>query len=708
MLIKNAILRMSIPLLRRLLIGLVAVFCIGSVRPVMAMSVIMMEQQGAGDSLLLLLEKTSDDMQRVDLLNEISFSYNRSDTDLEEKYAGDAYDLAKKIGYVSGEITALKNKGNAMGKRGIAVDSVVAVFQDALDRATKISDYKNMMACNNNIGVIYDNAEQYVLALEYYQRAYEIHEEHLDMIWSRPLVLGNVGLIYYKLGHVEESKELFDEVMRVSVENGFDHVTDAFYSYDCRARYELGDKNALAELDTHLERLEREDDINGLLDGYLVKIKIASDEDRWNDVYDYCSEALAVKNSDEFETEYCELNKWLVVSLSKIGKHKEALAARAVAERCAQSQSNLRYQIEINSAALKSNIAEGNFQKAYQHASDIEELYSISRNRQIEGAYRESEAKSQMRMRHNEVEMLRDREKSQSVLMKYLTIALLGFTMMTLVVTYFNYKRKRAVDALSKQNADLQRAEMNLELKNQELEKYIESNIQLQQFAHIASHDLKSPVRTISSFIGLLKRSAGQKLESNENMYIEMIEDGANDMYALITDLLSYSKANALDLNISKVDANEIVDTVLRQLSHTISESQAEISINALPTDRIAVDELKMKQVFQNLIANGLKFVEKGAKPKIVIDYKDSGHFHQFSISDNGIGVSPEFREEVFAPFKRLNTKTEYSGTGLGLSLVQKIIEKHHGRIWIDDNQPSGCVFIFEISKHLEETPSES
>ncbi len=235
--------------------------------------------------------------------------------------------------------------------------------------------------------------------------------------------------------------------------------------------------------------------------------------------------------------------------------------------------------------------------------------------------------------------------------------------------------------------------------KNKELEEYIESNIQLTQFAHIASHDLKAPIRLINSFSSLLKVKLGDKLNEEEQEYFEFIESNGQKMSNLIDDLLQYSKVNSQKLNISKINAQEIAEEVLTILRHQADDKNVKVKI-VEPLPVLRADPIKIKRVFQNLISNAIKFSDKGEEAKVEIGVTDFKNKWKFFIKDNGIGIKNK-NQDIFKPFTQLNPNSKYGGTGMGLSFCQKIIQRHGGEISFDSVPGKGSTFCFTIDKSL-------
>ena len=244
-------------------------------------------------------------------------------------------------------------------------------------------------------------------------------------------------------------------------------------------------------------------------------------------------------------------------------------------------------------------------------------------------------------------------------------------------------------------------ADKEIKARNRELKKYIDSNLQLENFAYFASHDLRTPLRSIISFTQLLQKSIKDKLSPEEKEYMQFIVNAGNNMQALVNDLLSYSRINSQEIKIETIDVAKTLGQIVQEMSCVIEEKKAEIFIQNIPV-HIEGDRTKLKQLFQNLISNALKFVDRGKKPVVRVNGMESGEHWQFSVEDNGIGIAPNYKEKIFMLFKRLHNATEYEGTGIGLALCKKIAEQHHGKIWFESEEGKGTCFHFTLHKNLD------
>lgn len=222
------------------------------------------------------------------------------------------------------------------------------------------------------------------------------------------------------------------------------------------------------------------------------------------------------------------------------------------------------------------------------------------------------------------------------------------------------------------------------------------SNIDLERFAYVASHDLQEPLRTMASFTILLEKRYKDKLDSDANDFISFIVDGAKRMQQLINDLLAFSRAGAISKPFENIDMESVLKIAELNLELAIKESKAKITWEPLPV--IKADEAQMVQIFQNLIDNAIKF--RGKEPPIIhISAKQEESDWIFWVKDNGIGIDPRYFDRIFLIFQRLHNRNKYPGTGMGLAIVKRIVESYGGRVWIESELQKGSTFYFTIPK---------
>lgn len=231
--------------------------------------------------------------------------------------------------------------------------------------------------------------------------------------------------------------------------------------------------------------------------------------------------------------------------------------------------------------------------------------------------------------------------------------------------------------------------------REQLLEELARSNKELEQFAYMASHDLKEPLRTIISFVQLLQKRYGDELDERADQYMDLIVDGAGRMQKLIEGLLSYSRIDLSREGFKRVDVNKSFDEALANLKPVIEENMAKVTRENLPV--VAGDEMQLIQLLQNLISNSIKYRQPEIAPQVHVSVEEENGTWLFKVQDNGIGIEPQYFEQIFQIFQRLHTQEEYPGTGIGLTLCKRIVERHRGRIWVESAPNKGTTFLFTI-----------
>jgi light-regulated signal transduction histidine kinase (bacteriophytochrome) len=257
--------------------------------------------------------------------------------------------------------------------------------------------------------------------------------------------------------------------------------------------------------------------------------------------------------------------------------------------------------------------------------------------------------------------------------------------------------QKRLDEARLQKQQELEELNRSLEeMVAHRTAKLTESNRELQHFAYIASHDLQEPLRTITSFVQLLAKRYQGKLDQDADEFIGFITDGALRMKVLINDLLAYSRVESKGKPFADFDCEKTLEHTLAGLRQAISESKAEITHDRLPI--LHGDEVQISQLLQNLIGNAIKF--RGSEPpRIHIGCIEQSKEWQISVADNGIGIESRFFERIFDIFQRLHSREQYAGTGIGLAVCKKIVDRHGGRITVTSELGQGSTFAFSISK---------
>jgi light-regulated signal transduction histidine kinase (bacteriophytochrome) len=264
-------------------------------------------------------------------------------------------------------------------------------------------------------------------------------------------------------------------------------------------------------------------------------------------------------------------------------------------------------------------------------------------------------------------------------------------------------QRRERTAALWARALDLQREVEELARENAEL---VRKNADLEDFTDVASHDLQEPLRKLISFSSMLEDDLGVDLSERAREDLDHIRDASRRMQVLVQDLFSLSRAGKQALAPEVISLDRCVDTVLAELATRIEETGAEITREDLP--RVHGDPTLVTQVYQNLIGNALKFTRSDAKPVVRLSAKQINGHVVLSVKDNGIGIKPDYLQQIFAPFKRLHGRDEYDGAGIGLAICAKAVQRHDGEIWAESKLGEGSTFSFTLVPDLSDTQLSS
>lgn len=247
-------------------------------------------------------------------------------------------------------------------------------------------------------------------------------------------------------------------------------------------------------------------------------------------------------------------------------------------------------------------------------------------------------------------------------------------------------------ERISRQNEELQAQTDELQRQSAELDR---SNRDLEQFAAVASHDLQEPLRMVTGYVQLLAERYRGRLDEKADKFIAYAVEGAKRMSGLINDLLAYSRVNTRGRELQQTDSKEALDCALRDLSSSISANGGNVTHDPLPVVR--ADKTQLRQLFQNLVGNAIKFRSPGRPPEIHVSARQDREHWLFSVQDNGIGFEQQYEDKVFKIFQRLHGVSEYPGSGIGLAICKRIVERHGGTIWAKSEPDKGSTFYFTI-----------
>lgn len=517
-----------------------------------------------------------------------------------------------------------------------------------------------------NIGIIYARLEEHDIALKYYKKADTLYQNISN---KRGLVYvnNNIGHIHQQRGNYQEAIKYYRKGIELAQELGFNRLSATLNQnlgeiYKIRKEY----KTALEYINKSIIYDELLGDERSLAYGKTALAEV---------------QHLINPNKPQFETVKTAFN------LSKSLKDYELQSI----------SSGLLSQMYADVGNYKSALEFKAINEAIKDSIQKNDLKVKLRNLELEKKYEAKQLELKVEQASQNASYQAQIDK-QSLISWFLIIGMLFIIGLAYLYYKLYHSALSAKMKLEEQNITLLDTEIRLAKKNSDLKRYIDLNMQLEQFAHILSHDIKSPLRTISSYVGLLKKKLTEQLSSKEEQHFSVIEKSTKRLNNLVDDLLQFSKTNSQDLNISKFELSDLLNEVVEDLDYRIQSIDALISFKNTQIIVFA-DKIKLKQIIQNLLDNSLKFHDPSRQSEIIISASETESYYEITIRDNGVGIPDEYFEKVFDQFTQLHTKDNYEGTGLGLSICKNYVQKHGGEISLKKNESHGVSISFTIAK---------
>ena len=657
------------------------------------------------DSLLLELEKSKLDTNRVNLLNDIAYTYWYNQPQQCELYADSALRLSREFGFYNGYYDAITNLGSFHMLKG-EYQEAFDLYQKSLDTAIVHKDSLGIAISYLNLGVVMDYSSRPGEALDYYMRSLELSKNDSANLCLLNL---NIGSIFFDQELYSDASKYYEKALRISRAIG-DKETE------CYALVSIGEtfyETGQLEMAYHYYLRSRESasktnnqsiyaDTKILLGKYFVDHgKLDSGLMCFQGAIEIAEELESV---EIFSRAYFEVGKYFEAK----GQEREALEQFRKSLACAQQIKNYRKVHEASQAMATLYSKQNQFKKAYEMqlvskmATDTltvrrraVDLGSLDYQYQLETqVLKNNQLKKEDTLKSEIIEAQQETISQQKKTLYFLIgggVLLIGFFM----VAYAALRNKRRVYAAQQQNEELM--DLNQEIIRQK-EVIDQQNLNLQQFAATTSHDLKTPIRGIIQLSEWLEKDHGDQLDGQAREYVNLIKTRGRKLHDLIDGMLKHAKSTSKDftdkeeVNLSKM----IEETVDLLVPPPNIEVVYEKELPSIKTSRVG-----LQQVLQNLLSNAIKYNDKA---RGLVEVKLVRRVNQYTIqvSDNGPGIAKEHHESVFALFKTLG-KTDRNnnlGTGIGLANVRKIVEKMGGDITIDSNLGEGATFRFTLPVH--------
>lgn len=593
------------------------------------------------DSLRQILDTLPEGKEKVFLLKEIAWAYKTSQPALAHRYAGQSLRAAQSLKYPGGIADAKHTIGMIAWHQG-EYDKASRNFFEALSIRESLNDSLGLSRSYNNIGNVYFRQGAFDKAFYYYNLALEMRRHLKD----------SIGMAY-SLNNIAD------------VETERNRYNAALSKYRRALELTTTLKDLAGQAFTH-ERIGMLRMRQGKAGEAAAEFHLALGLGR------QAQDANAVaRNEARLGNAYLEMDS----TARAVGLLRNALAAsRKIDARELQADA-----LELLSEAYA---RQGHYDSAFYFQKEHHRFYlslmDAERERVMLSIQEQYESEKQ---RANLLESQRRASRNQ----KFLYIAvLIGLSLVALNIVIRYRFQIRLTQVLQEKNQEI--AQQN--------ESLLQSNRSLEQFAYVVSHDLREPLRTIGSFSSLLARRYQDKLDQNARDFIEYIVMGVGQMSQLLDGLLAFARLSGQQAMLrEKTDLNNTLAQVLSALRSEIRQKNATIQLDFLPT--LQAHPAQLHQLFQNLISNALKFNDK-ENPAIYIGYHKNGEGHHFFVQDNGIGINSRYFDKIFLIFQRLE-KQQYSGTGIGLAICEKVVEQHRGRIWVESVEGKGSTFHFTL-----------
>ncbi|MFK8101003.1 MAG: tetratricopeptide repeat protein [Saprospiraceae bacterium] len=573
------------------------------------------------------------------------------------------------------------------------VDTAFTLIKDAILQAEALGDAALHAEAYHSLGLNYQFKGSHALAIESYHKALKINEAN-GLFEGAMKQLNNIGLLHREEENYELALEYLEKCLRVSREKGFKRFE--FFSYG-NIGYILMKQN---KWDEALERFEKtlelshhmKDTLAYCTINYLISDVKLNQQD-YPAAKKFANIALGVANHTSYATGKVFSQRVLSEVYLREKKYEKARSlANQTLDYLTENSANL-YLEDLLNVLYNIEYETKNYKKALSLQKRLstrrDSLAQINTKEKISN----SEYKYQLLTNEQENKLLKVQNDSRGkIALLAITIALLFFSLV--LISFFAYRKSKGYNEVLEKAIEKRTKE--LENSNVDLAK---SNTELERFAYIASHDLKTPLRDIVSFTGLLERRLKSHSDPSVHEYLTFIKKGGIRLNNLIMDTLEYSKLSVLEKEnkLEVIDLNKLFSEIQNFLAGYIKENKASIiKLNELPS--IRANRSSIILLFQNLIENSIKYNESAA-PLVKISTQETAAFLSIFVEDNGIGISQEYYEEVFVMFSRLHTQNNYEGSGLGLSICKKIVDQLNGEIHLQSQVGKGSIFEIRLPR---------
>lgn len=647
---------------------------------------------GKVDSLLRLVDQPRADTAQVNLLNEISWQYHRGDIEKSDLYASKAYQLAKEIGYAEGQSRALNLMAIVQSFKGNTQGSIDLNLQ-AHEIASSLEDIYLLSATTNDLGIDYDVLGESKKALSFFQASLKYSELLKDTL-GICFTLNNMGLLHDKLENSTIAQEYFDRSVALALESSDPMVSIMAHENLGNFYKEKEDYKKAFDHFIEVTKIGRANDDKYTLSTALIQLgDIQNQRGEDEAAISHYQEALYYAQEMGKRNHLICLTHLLGVLVNQ-EQFKEGIRAGEMALELNKEIGDLDIQMDLFYDMADAYAGLNNKDKAFDYLSEYEELrdsfFTTEKDRaiaELETEYKTMQKQDAIDKLSKEADINKLRLQSQQAyIITFLVLlgSLLGFIVFLIV----RNREKKTFNIYLREQVALKT--QDLALKNEELKR----------FNYIVSHDLKEPLRSIVSFSSLVERELDQSEKKSEKAkgYLKYVVHAGRQLYQLIEDVLEFHKLDQLSTRYEEINLEQVMADVETSLDRFIKSNNGKVMLEQLPT--LYTSKSAMFMILKNLVENAIKYNKK-EQPCVKISYQEQAAEHHIFIEDNGIGIEEKYFDQIFILFKRLHNKSEFQGSGIGLAIVERLVDKLKGNIKIHSSKiDKGTTFLLSLPKY--------
>lgn len=584
--------------------------------------------------------------QRIDSLIETAFRLKTSAPTEGLRLTQQALELAEEQNYLSGQADALHTTGMLYWYQGLNQYAFEHYLQ-AMQLREQTGDSLGLGRSYQNLGLVMQWLGRDSAALRYFQQSLAVRQAIGD----------SVGMIYALVN-------LADQHRRLAPPDQGDILSQ--YDQALRLARLIDNRRAEAYVHSHIG-------------------EICMNRAQWQSAQQHIQEAMRICQTLQDRNGYCRNEAKLGRVLLALGQPQQALTALEDARIPLEDLKALTQLIEVFQLEAQALQQLDRWEEAYQAQVRLREIEQARNQRQADVALSMLQLRHDTQQKDREIALLREEEENYRLRLSVLAMVLVLLVLGALAAFFLiSFRSQRRISAL------LRDQQAVMQQKNTELAR---SNAELADFAHAASHDLKEPLRTISSYAGLLERRYSPQLDDEASEYLRFLRQSTQHMWHLLDDLLVYARIGQ-QAERESVDLNQLLAHLREQLATQLASTQGQLTLHPVPTVR--GHRSGLMRLFQNLISNGLKFYGE-RPPRVEVGAETVEAETRYYVRDHGIGIAPQHQARIFRAFQRLHAKERYPGTGLGLAIALKVVQQHGGRLWVESTPGQGSTFWFTL-----------